>query len=312
MTAERASVAASLLGLARASPELTGRRPCRAEVVSAPGDPLPDSAGKYLLLDQAGEPVAFGFESPSAAPGAVARDARNANRARALLGEELGRFVLTALAERELGGASIAIYPTCDALADGRLPWLLQRRAVQEWSLGWLRAVAARTVGAAAAGEGRWLLFERPLVHLAELSGLPAALRSDAIMALARIREGRWRPRPVLMHGDFWKGNIMVRRPAGPRTAVDGDFVVIDWGTSEADGYAIFDLIRVAQSLGTRPARLRLELSRHLEVLGCELLDTRGYLLAALGHRALNLEFFPLDRFVRMATSCHATIGQVT
>lgn len=312
MAPDSSTVAACLLDLALSSAACASGAPCCVRVLGAPGHPLPDSSGKYLVVDASGRPLAFGFESSRAAPDAVARDVRNARRARARLGAEAGGAVLTAIADCEFDGRSIALYPACEPLASTRLQWLLRRPAVRSWAFGWLRAVAAGTARDPERDHERAARFERPLEHLAALDGLDPLICRDAASALDRLRSGRWKPRLVLMHGDFWKDNILVRRSGGSRPWSPTDLVVIDWGTCEVDGYALFDLVRIAQSLEVRRAQLRRELARQLEILQCDLVDARGYVLAALGFRALNLEFFPFANFLRMAASCHATIREVT
>lgn len=312
MPAERSPVAAYLLGLAQRSDLYASRAPSRVVALAAPGDPLPDSSGRYLLVDAAGRPVAFGFESSRAAPGAVARDARNARRAHAHLGDEVGGAVLTATAEGDFEGTSIALYPACEPLASTRLAWLVQRPAIRRWAFGWLRAVAARTVRVPECENELTDRFERPLEHLAALEGLQPHMRRDAASALERLRSRRWRPRLVLMHGDLWKGNILERRSIDSHPSEPTTVAVIDWGTSEVDGYALFDLVRISQSLKVRRTQLRNEVATHLGALRCDPVDARGYVLAALGHRALNLEFFPFANFLRMAESCHATIREAS
>jgi hypothetical protein len=58
-------------------------------------------------------------------------------------------------------------------------------------------------------------------------------------------------PNYVLMHGDFWKGNILIAPKAdfpAAGTRWNERFVIIDWPGSITQGYAMFDLIRLAQS----------------------------------------------------------------
>lgn len=302
-----------LLDLARRAADPISSRACGVRVLSAPGVPLPDSAGKYLLIDASGQPIAFAHASPREAPDAVARDALNASRAREQLGHVLGDCVLTPIAFGYGRGTSIAVYPLCDPLAATRLRWQLQRLSVRGWAFEWLRAVATRTLRPVKDSLEQKARFERPLEALISLGELETTIHRDALAALDRLRSGTWTPRLGLMHGDFWRGNILVRRasesPSRRRTA---QYVVTDWGTCEVDGYPIFDLVRLAHSLGVRGRRLRPELARHLEVMECSPLEARCYLLAALGHRALNLECFPIENFLRMSASCHSILAEVT
>lgn len=308
------SVSTRLLEIARGAGDRISPRASGVRVLSAPGHPLPDSAGKYLLVDASGQPVAFAYASPRAAPGAVARDALNASRARERLGEGVGDGVLTSIASGFCAGTSLAVYPLCDPLAATRLRWHLQRPAVRRWALEWLRAVAARTLRSVKDPLEQEARFERPLRAVAALQELDPTIRRDALTALERLRSGAWTPRLVLMHGDFWKGNILVRRasPPGRGARKATGYVVIDWGTCELDGYPLFDLVRITESLAVGSHGLGRELALQLRMLECDPVDVGGYLLAALGHRAMNLEHFPFENFLRMATSCHAAVRSAT
>ena len=87
-------------------------------------------------------------------------------------------------------------------------------------------------------------------------------------------------------------------------------FVVIDWPGSELRGYAIFDLIRMSQSMRLNTRSLRREIASHCQLLNCGMADSLSYLLAALGHIAMNLEHFPVDAYARMADACFATLEE--
>lgn len=85
-------------------------------------------------------------------------------------------------------------------------------------------------------------------------------------------------------------------------------FVIIDWAGSEIYGYAMYDLVGLAQSMRLNARNLRREVVRHCRLLRCEPADATSYLVAALGHIAMNLERFPIDRYAHMAESCFATL----
>ncbi|MCP4006756.1 MAG: phosphotransferase, partial [bacterium] len=108
--------------------------------------------------------------------------------------------------------------------------------------------------------------------------------------------------RYVLIHNDFWRGNVLLDSTrSGPWPE---RFVVIDWGGSRVRGHAIFDLIRMADCLKLGDRVLRGEVEAHCRILECELIDARSHLFSALGHLAMNLDRFPLPRFLEMAQQC--------
>jgi hypothetical protein len=120
-------------------------------------------------------------------------------------------------------------------------------------------------------------------------------LSTAAACALTGLDRGDFQPRSTLMHGDFWIGNILLD-PSASR-----EFVVIDWRGCAIDGYAIFDLVKFAESANLGARSLKKELVEHAKILGCRIHDTRTYLLAALGHVWLHLDQFPPERFYAMA-----------
>ncbi len=62
-------------------------------------------------------------------------------------------------------------------------------------------------------------------------------------------------------------------------------------------GYGIYDLLGLAESTKLRGYRLRKEIESHCDILGCEFADARSHLLAALGHRGMNLGYWPFAEY---------------
>jgi hypothetical protein len=239
----------------------------------------------------------------------VERQLQGAALAREVLGPQLGDHLLEPLAHARRQGRSCALLPYCRPLHRGLLRRLDSLR-VEAAVLPWLREVT-RATQLPPAHEGTTRRFRERLERMSSLSVLPAALRRASDAALARLASGAWQPRHVLMHADLWRENILVRPPDRSRRRRFADrFVVIDWPGVERQGYAFFDLVRLALSLGLSPTRLAREVQHHGEALEADRADAAGYLLAGLGHLALRLGHFPLERFASMAADCHATLEQ--
>lgn len=231
--------------------------------------------------------------SPPAFPNVAREMAEKADMARACLGNDLGWAVAKVLRHWEENGVSCALFEELTNISDNRVKRFIQVRRVTPPVLTWLRAVAALDHGISDQGE----------TCLQALVGCPyEALRAPAEVALATVRSGTFVPRSRIMHSDFWVGNVMLD-PAGVRP-----FVLIDWRGSNVDGFPIFDLVKFAQSSGLGRRALRAELAAHAEALGCDIRDTRSYLLAALGYIWIHLEQFPPERFLAMGENCLATL----
>ena len=120
---------------------------------------------------------------------------------------------------------------------------------------------------------------------------------------MRQLQNGEWQPQFVLAHNDLWLGNVL-HAPAGGKYP----FAIIDWLGASTRGYAIYDLVRLAQSTGLARNAIAVELESHRALLECRREQLQFYLLAALGSILLNLEAFPRERFNVMAGTCWETL----
>jgi hypothetical protein len=231
--------------------------------------------------------------SPPAFPNVAREMAEKADMARDCLGDGLNWAVARVLRQWEANGVSCALFEALTSISDNRVKRFVQVKRLAPAALKWLRDVAALDRGITKQGEA----------CLQALADCPyATLGGPAKAALGSVQSGAFVPRSRIMHSDFWVGNVMLD-PTGARP-----FVLIDWRGSTVDGFPIFDLIKFAQSAGVGRKALRAELAAHAERLGCDIRDTRSYLLAALGYIWMHLEQFPPERFLVMGENCLATL----
>ena len=270
--------------------------------------PRADASTVLGVADAEGQPRAVILCSSPESPDMVQRAMDRARRSKASLPAAAARHILDPLALGRIGAMSYAVLPHCRELAPGGLAWRVQRQVLSPALFDWLWSVNAATLRRIEEDELEWR-FLQPLEKLAGLEAAGSEVRAEAQRAARRLQEAEWHPRTVLMHGDLWKGNILLRPARGMAAwAWRERFVVIDWPGSDACGHAFFDLVRLAQSMRLGHASLAHEIDRHCALLQCSREDTMGSLLAALGRMAMQLEHFPMQRFAQMVQACHATL----
>lgn len=261
-----------------------------------------DETTKLGVVDHRGRLLAVIMVSSPVAPNMVARGIERARNAAAALGPDLGKVLLLPLCEGVVDGLTFAITRAMTPLSRKRIIGRIHHWRIAPSVLHWLTAVTALT-HVNVRSEERAARFGRPLEYFSSLDAVPRELRDQAGVALQRLSEGKWEPDTVLMHGDLWAANILIDRRRRD-WSLSERFVVIDWAGSMVKGYAVYDLTRLAISLRCSKARFRAELTSQLGILGCDPEDAMSYLVAALGHLALHLENFPMDRFMAMSKRC--------
>lgn len=254
--------------------------------------PHRDSATVFVVRERSGMPCAVVQCAAPGAPGMVARSMQRTHAAHEVLDALEEKRILLPLALGDAAGLSCALLPFCERLTGGRLQRWWDNRRLRAPLFDWLHDISRLTQHDVPEGVCEPLL--EALVRHPEVSEV---LRQGAKEALRRLASGAWRPRHVLMHGDLWRGNVMLRRGSkswGER------LVVIDWAGSRVDGWPFFDLVKLADSIGARGAVLRTQIARHARVLRCEAADARSALMMALAVTLARLEHFPITTFSAM------------
>lgn len=272
-----------------------------------------DETRKFLIKDQENRKIAVALCSSPASPKIIARGVESSYLAKQRVGSELGYHILGALCEGKIDGLSYAIFPYCQPLSDSRLLWYAQRFLLRPSLFKWLTCITEATVTKVNSDEIEEN-FIVPLQHLVELETITDRVRVGALDTLERLAKGTWHPCHTLMHGDLWKGNVLIAPPSldsAENRPWKERFVIIDWPGGMIKGYGIYDLIRLAQSFKSGKKQLREQVKAHCEILDCEFTDARCHLLAALSYRGMHLENFPASRFAKMADSCLKTLEEI-
>lgn len=281
--------------------ELAGLRPLGGPPAVA------DATTKAAVISATGSCVAVIICASPESPSLVARGVSNAARAKQALGERLGSVILDPLGAAEVGGLTFVILPYRPPLSAWRVPWMLQKQWLVPRVLEWIHQVAAVSTSEATGAPD----FVTPLLHCEGQSALRQEVRHDAATALERLSRGEWRPRHSLDHNDLWKDNILSGAPGGGRAKGDYPFTLIDWVGANINGFGFYDLVRLCNSMKIEGARFRREVARHCAALACDPGDAMGHLLASLGWLGMNLEHFPLSRYVGLVERCWKALKSV-
>lgn len=263
-----------------------------------PPKPVADDTIKLLIRNQAGQANAVIICSSPVAPDLVARGLEQMQRVRTILSPKLRQVILHPLLTGEWNGLTYMVLPYHSPLSRFRLRRLIQRWYLRPRILEWLRQATQETLRQPSPEEIQ-IDFLLPLVNLVANQQLPEPLHQGARNAVQRLQMGLWQPQYVLAHNDFWIGNLLLSN------ANDFGFVIIDWPGAKTNGHAIYDLLRLAQSLQLSAHQLFDELQQHCQILGCSPLDARGYLLANLGYLGMHLENFPMAQYVTLVERCY-------
>ncbi len=272
-----------------------------------------DGVSVFKLYNIGNELHAVLLCSPSLSPNLVKRSTYRAQQAKAHMDVASGKHILEPILEGKIHDLTYSVLPYCYELSKKRLLRKTQNVFLKKFIFEWLLGVtqcSIRDVDATSVEAN----FRRPLHHIASLTCLNEQIKQKASIAIDRLSSNLWNPKYVVMHGDLWSGNILLRSKANILNTVNpsDNFVITDWAGSEVNGYAIYDLIRCAESMHLSSKKLKLEINKHCDLLQCDFDDATSYLLASLGFIAMHLEHFPLERFVKMTESCFSTISKAS
>ena len=254
-----------------------------------------DHCEKLVAHDAAGRPAAFVVVSPRAHPQTVREADARARAARALLRDAVAHAVLVPWRVDDAEGLSYSVTEYALPLGGHDLLSRWRRRRAGRRSIAWLHHVAAQTIVDVPHADLSSRIVA-PLERLVADRDLAAPVRAAGREALAALESGGWRPRHQLAHNDFWWNNLV--RPAS-RSDVDWPYV-IDWGGSAVRGFPVFDLLRMAQSLGLSGRTFAGELRRNAQAIGGTPAQASHHLLAALAELGDHLGQWPKSQYARV------------
>ncbi len=266
---------------------------------------IADNPVKATIRDSSGNPYAFVLCSQPQYASLVARGVARAETIRALLGKELGAVLIRPLLVGAVNGVSYAILPWHRPMPASGLRRYLARARIRGRVLSWLRRATSAAVAAHSSIDAS-TTYKYALQHLHTFPRLRVDLRDSVEASMKRLEKGDWQPKHTFDHNDLSIDNLLL--PHSNYRPHDRGFVIIDWAGATECGFGIYDLIRFCTSAAIPTRVVVRELRLHCNALHCELVDTKGHLLACLGNLYLNLECFPEDRYNRLLEICWRTL----
>lgn len=269
-------------------------------LIDSRGPFLPDESTKAIIDDKNERPSVVLFVSPESGSAIVGRAIERSKDVAEMLGPALGSVVIVPLLCGEFESRSYAVLPYQRTLESTRWKWRLQRLWLAPRLFRWLRAVVRATASDAQDAQLAERVFG-PLESLANDERFSMEIRRNAEFALTRVASGRWRPKLMLVHGDLWKGNILLPRDRESRRVAVCGFSLIDWGGAQLRGVPFWDLAQLGESFALPPIWARHEVRRHASLLDCESEDALCYLALGIADLGGRLEHMPVELYVQGA-----------
>ncbi len=167
------------------------------------------------------------------------------------VGTKLAQNLLMALEVGESDGLSYSISAYHRPLHTIFLLKQMDNWRVSARLVNWVIAVAKSTKANESVAE-TGTQFVQPLMALSQANNVKQAYQNIIIKAIEAINNSTWQPYFVSAHNDLWRGNVL--------SSNNTKFVLIDWDGVTLEGYAFYDLVRVASSSNLSKAKFQMAL----------------------------------------------------
>jgi len=262
-----------------------------------------DATTKIYVYNKSNVKVAFLLCGYSQYSDINRRHLLNNQNFKSQLSKDSGSVFLEPFLVGYVAGIDYTIWPICEPLGSNTNFFLrkIQEFKYQPLVLKWLRTVNKESQVLASDSE---VIndFIIPLQELFERDGVQKKLKEEIKCQINNLQDCSWRPLFVLAHNDFWEGNVLID-PKSMDNKYKG-LTIIDWAGGSYRGFAIFDLVRMALSLGLSKSAFQNELQLHCKILSCDKRQAMGYLLASFAFLSNNLGEFPEERFLQLLHKC--------
>ena len=260
-----------------------------------------DATKKYLVFTRAQQAKAFVLVASVKTPQSVKSANEKMHAISEKIGAELTKNLLMPLEISEIDGLSYSISRYFKPLHKNRLLHRLDAWRIRGSLIQWVTDVANISQTKANTTE-QHESFIQNLQAIASLPSLKQAFKTTALAAIKAIEEGSWQPKFVCAHNDLWLGNVL--------NSDESKFVIIDWDGARVNGYAFYDLVRLAQALKLSKRTLKPAVSAYCQVMQCNTQQAEYYLISAFASSYLELGGWQQERFIYLLEGCMKTLEE--
>ncbi len=260
-----------------------------------------DATQKYLVFTQTQQAKAFVLVSSLKTPQSVKSGDEKMRAVAEKIGIALTKNLLMPLEVGEIDGLTYSISRYHKPLHKNRLLHRLDAWRLRASLIQWVIDVAKISQTRANTTE-QHENFILDLQVLAVLPALKQEIKTTALEAIKAMNEGRWQPMFVCAHNDLWLGNVL--------NGDESTFVIIDWDGALVKGYAFYDLVRLAQALKLNKHMLRPAVAAYCEVMQCNLVQAKYYLISAFAFTYRDLGGWQHERFMFLLEGCMKTLEE--
>lgn len=255
-----------------------------------------DATQKILIsTSKNAKPIAFVLISAIKTPRAIKSGYEKLIALAGAVGSELAKNLLIPDEVAESNGLSYSISRYHKPLSSKKLFKNLDNWYVRRHLIDWVMRVAVATKSPMTKQQAE-ASFIKPLLVLSEADGLNLKYQNLAKEAVNAIKNQTWQPSFVCAHNDLWRGNVLMSK--------QHKFLLIDWDGVMLEGYAFYDLVRVADSFKLDGADFKQRLRQYCNMMQCDKTQAKYYLISAFAYLYSDLGGWQYERFLILLNDC--------
>lgn len=215
-----------------------------------------------------------------------------------ILGDKLGRHILSPSFSGEFAHRSYAFWPRKFPISSNRILKRIQITSIHTRVFEWITGVSNTTQAPIVSDEELLTRYIEPLTFVVDTDGLSSTAKQLAEETLRSIETSKFRPISVVQHGDFWYGNILLEKSWRLSSSSAPSFYLIDWGGSNVQGYPFIDALSFLMSITRADSTISDKLVIYARECKLPFRHIINYACAYAGYLGMNRAEFPHERYI--------------